>query len=133
MHNEFFGALTMNKPTTDTVSTTGSNLDRHTDASAQRRVTKPYAQNLVLHCALGCQKDLAALVRDFIADGVHYIDLAGPEGGHAKQIIDALLAAGGFSDARISTAWYPGEKLESIVAFVHALREDSRETQVVQL
>jgi hypothetical protein len=124
----------MNSLATTTVSTSGTPLGRDTETLARRRLAPPYTHTLVLNCPLGCCKELGPLVTDFILDGVHHVDLAGPEGGHVQQIIDALLVKGGISDAFFSSAWYPGETLESIVAFTRAFRDEKpSDIQVVQL
>ncbi|HSV52581.1 MAG TPA: hypothetical protein VLJ57_10710 [Burkholderiaceae bacterium] len=101
--------------------------------STHGRPRRHFAQSVVLHCPQGCGIQLGQILASFILDGVRHVHLAGPDGGHVKGLIEAILQRGGF-DVPIATTWYEGETLESVIAFARDYcRQPPGGTQVVQL
>lgn len=123
----------MNISETHAVSTAGIRNDRRIFTLAPDRPGRNYAQSLAVYCPHGCSTRLGNLLANFILDGVRHVHLAGPEGGHIKMLIDAILFRGGFN-VSLSTTWYEGETLERVIDFARGYcRQPPGGAEVVQL
>jgi hypothetical protein len=95
----------------------------------------PYAAKVVLHCLSGVPKGLPELVETFIADGVKYVGVVGPEASRIEDLIDEHVVGDGSDDSRtILTACHAGQTVEAALAFADSLTgEFAGETQVVEV
>ncbi|HTC52524.1 MAG TPA: hypothetical protein VK700_11375 [Steroidobacteraceae bacterium] len=94
-----------------------------------------YARKIVLNCPSGYTPALAAMVEDFIKDGVAYVGVVGSDCARIEDIIDELVVGDGSGDSRyILTASHPGESLDGAVEIAESLTgEYEGAVQVVEL
>lgn len=82
----------------------------------------PYGSKIVLHCPSGVRKGLPSLVEAFIADGVRYVGVVGPEASLTEDLIDEYVVGDGSDDSRyILTANHQGKSLEEALEFARSL------------
>jgi hypothetical protein len=82
----------------------------------------PYGPKIALNCTSGIPKGLAGLVEAFIAAGVRYVGVVGPEASLTENLIDDYVVGDGSDDARyILTAYHQGKSLQEALEFARSL------------
>lgn len=90
----------------------------------------------MLHCRSGNPTDgLAALVAEFVRDGVVFVGVVGAGCARVEESIDELVAGkGGDGERHILTSSHAGESLEEAVRFAESLTGDfAGEAQVIEV
>lgn len=78
----------------------------------------PYARKVVLHCPTGARFGLAALVEQFLADGVAWVGAVGVDCGLVEDIIDEIVVGDGSDDSRfILTSAHPDASIAEVIEF----------------
>jgi hypothetical protein len=95
----------------------------------------PFGSKIVLHCPAGVPKGLPGLVETFLADGVRYVGVVGPEASLTEDLIDEYVVGDGTDESRyILTANHQGKSLEEALEFARSLTgEYAGDVQVVEV
>lgn len=95
----------------------------------------PYPRKVVLHCSSGYRIELDSLVERFLADGVAFVGVVGPDCARVEDIIDELVVGDGSLEPRtLLTSAHPGESVAEALEFARSLSgEYGEEVALVEL